>query len=97
MKRTITLACGAVLSLGLAACGEKAQTAGAKKPDTSPYASATGTHSATGWQVGDSASWERQLAKRAQMGQNEYTRTGSVISESSGSTAPVSAPAAAKP
>ena len=95
MKALITWGSLVAVALGLLACGEKPQTAGTRKADTSPYATATGTHSAAGWKVGDTLSWERQLASRAQMGQNEYTRTGSVRSESSGTTAPL--PVAAKP
>ena len=76
MKRLIASASAAILCAGLLGCGEKPQTAGPRKADAQPYASATGTHTAAGWKVGDGTSWETQLAARTQNGQNEYIRTG---------------------
>ena len=95
----LVIAGGLAAGLGLAGCGEKPQTAGTRKADTSPYASATGTHSASGWKTGDTVSWERQLSSRAQYGQNEYTRTGGSSSASSSAVPAVaaSAPVASKP
>ena len=64
------------LCLGLAACGEKPQTAGTRKADIAPYATATGAYTAGEWKQGDATAWERSLNARAQNGQNEYGRTG---------------------
>jgi hypothetical protein len=77
MKRLPAVAV-AVCAAGLVltGCGEKAQTSVARKSDSHPYTSATGTHTAAGWKTGDAASWERQMTSRTQNGQNEYTRTG---------------------
>jgi hypothetical protein len=71
-------------SVGLAAvvcvagCGDKAQTATARKADAAPAdgggAGATAAYTAPGWKAGDATSWETHLKKRAE-GQNEYTRT----------------------
>lgn len=76
MKRLVAIGAMAVLSLGLLGCGEQPQTSGTRKADSHPYTTATGTHTASGWQAGDAASWESQTKTRAQNGQNEYTRTG---------------------
>ena len=57
----------------LAACGEKAQTAGASKVDGKAWESAGTPYTAAGWKAGDQASWESQLRQRAQS-QNEYLR-----------------------
>jgi hypothetical protein len=59
----------------LAACGEKPQTATARKLDVTPSAgSQVAGFTASGWKQGDTTSWETQIKKRAE-GQNEYTRT----------------------
>ena len=64
-----------VLVAALAACGEKAQTAGtAKKADTQAFEGAQTPYAAAGWKAGDRVSWEEQMRARAQ-NQNEYTRT----------------------
>jgi len=76
MKPLIAGGLAATLCLGLPGCGEKPQTAGARKADTKAYSAATGTDTAGGWKVGDKASWEAHLATRTKNGQNEYTRTG---------------------
>ena len=75
MKRLVAVGAATALSLGLLGCGEKPQTAGTRKADSSPYTAATGTHTALGWKAGDAASWESQIATRTRNGQNEYTRT----------------------
>jgi hypothetical protein len=63
------------LSLGLAGCGEKPQTATARKADVAPAKGGVSAHVAPGWKAGDNTSWEQHLKKRSE-GQNEYTRTG---------------------
>lgn len=73
MRRSVTFT-AAALCLGLVACGEKPQTAGKRKADQSAYATAAGAYTAGDWKAGDSAGWELQLTRRAQNGQNEYTR-----------------------
>jgi hypothetical protein len=65
-----------LVCLGLAACGETAQTASKRKADVPAYTGTGGYNTAAGWKPGDAASWEAQLRTRSQ-GQNEYTRTGS--------------------
>ena len=62
---------GAALVLG--ACGEKAQTASARKSDAKPWETAQSAYLAEGWKGGDKAAWEQQLRERAQ-NQNEYSR-----------------------
>ena len=64
----------AALAAGLAACGEKPQTAGTKKSDAKAWGGAQNAYVAEGWKAGDQASWETQLRTRAQS-QNEYTRS----------------------
>ncbi len=61
----------------VAGCGDKAQTATARKADAAPAAGTSGVntaYTAAGWKAGDGTSWETHLKKRAE-GQNEYTRT----------------------
>ena len=72
MKRILIVA---MLAAGLAACGEKAQTAQAakKKSDGKAWDGAQNAYVAEGWKAGDKASWEAQLRQRAQT-QNEYNR-----------------------
>ncbi len=73
MKRTL-MALGAVLAL--AACGEKPQTAGGIKQDTSSFAGtgAGAPFTAPGWKQGDKGSWEQHLKVRTQSGQNDYSK-----------------------
>jgi hypothetical protein len=74
----------ALLTLAMAGCSEKAQTAGAaKKVDAKAWDSSQTAHPATGWKGGDQAAWEAQMRLRAQ-GQNEYSRVAAA--------APASAP-----
>lgn len=70
---------GSMIVLGVlaSACSEKPQTAGTRKADQAPYATATGTYTAGTWKQGDAAAWEQQLNSRAQNGQNEYSRASS--------------------
>ena len=60
--------------IGLAACGEKPQTATVRKVGASAHLGANPAYTAPGWKVGDAASWEAQLKTRAEHGQNEYSR-----------------------
>ena len=76
MKNSKFVVAGATLCLGLAACSERAQVTGGKKPDQKASAGAEGGNVDPGWKVGDQASWEQQLRSRSQ-GQNEYARSPS--------------------
>jgi hypothetical protein len=61
--------------LALAACAEKPQTVDSKrKTDVQAFEGAASAFTASGWKVGDEASWEQQMKTRAQS-QNEYSRT----------------------
>jgi hypothetical protein len=74
LRHHVTLVALALSAL-LVACGEKPQTATARKLDVAPSQGSTvGNYTAAGWKAGDAASWETQIRKRAE-GQNEYTRT----------------------
>jgi hypothetical protein len=74
--RIVAVLVSAALCMGLVACGEKPQVAGARKADQSPYATAAGAYTTGEWKQGDATAWERHLNARAQKGQNEYGRTG---------------------
>jgi hypothetical protein len=67
------LGAGLALLLALAACSEKPQGVMTRKADTPAYQGAQDPFVAPGWKVGDQASWQEQLRKRAQS-QNEYLR-----------------------
>ncbi len=69
------------VAVGLAACGEKAQTAtaGKKKADDKPWENTTGRNVVGNWKSGDEKAWEAQLRARAE-GQNEYARSTSSTS-----------------
>ena len=71
------------LTLALAACGEKAQTAGqasTKKSDAKAWEGATSSaYTDSGWKAGDKDSWEAHLKTRAQQGQNEYNRSAAAV------------------
>lgn len=78
--RTLILALGAVVALGLTGCGEQPQVVQYKqgkyqgKPDSRPWDNdpiAGGGQ----WSKGDRASWETQIKQR-QLAQNEYKRVG---------------------
>jgi hypothetical protein len=62
-----------VTALGLAGCGEKAQTVGSRKADVAAYQGTDNGYAAAGWKAGDKTSWEQQLQQRSQ-GQNENSR-----------------------
>lgn len=64
------------LSVGLAGCGEKPQTATQRKAVGHAYNGPTTVYTAGTWKAGDETAWDAQLRIRAQ-GQNEYSRTGS--------------------
>ncbi len=71
--RTVTL-CATICLLGLAACSEKPQTAGAaRKTDAAAYTGASAAYTAAGFKAGDKTAWESQIRQRNQ-GQNEYSR-----------------------
>ena len=71
--KALTTATLLAAALVLAACGDKAQTAGTPKSDGKPWESAQTAYTADGWKAGDKTAWENQLKARSQ-GQNEYTR-----------------------
>ncbi len=81
-RGTLGLLMAATVAASLAACGEKAQTAGdanAKKADAKAWEGSTAAgYSVDGWKAGDKDSWEAQMKARAQRGQNEYSRTAAV-------------------
>jgi ABC-type glycerol-3-phosphate transport system substrate-binding protein len=73
--RWLTALAALAVTLGLAACGEKPQTASGRKADAQAWdAAAKSAYVAPGWSPGDQASWEEQIHKRAQS-QNEYVRS----------------------
>ncbi len=67
----------AALSLVLAACSEKPQTATHRKADGHAYDGPATAFTAAGWKPGNESSWEAQMRSRSQ-GQNEYSRTGAM-------------------
>jgi hypothetical protein len=62
-------------ALGLAACGEKPQTAAIGKNDVSAYQGTQNGFATAGWKAGDKTSWEQGLKARGQNTQNEYNKT----------------------
>jgi opacity protein-like surface antigen len=85
VRRTLALLTMTALAVVLAACGEKAQTAGQssiKKSDAQAWEGTQGgAYAAGGWKAGDKDSWEAQLRTRAQQGQNEYSRSAATTGE----------------
>jgi hypothetical protein len=75
MRRAAIVA-GLLLSLALAACSEKPQTADHRAADGHPFDGPATAYTAGTWKVGDAVGWDAQMRTRAQ-GQNEYSRTGS--------------------
>ena len=74
MTRVATAACGLIMILGIAACGERVQTTASgpeKKADTPGWQSGSSVYLAPGYTPGDRASWEAQLRNRAQA-QNDF-------------------------
>ncbi len=72
MLRSSLLICATVTAL--AACGEKPQTAGGAKQDTSHYSGTGKPYVESTWKQGDKTSWESALRARTQSGQNDYAR-----------------------
>ncbi|WP_298288637.1 hypothetical protein [Thiomonas sp.] len=73
-RRLSLLLCGAALAL-VAGCSQKPQTltqTGAP-PSQDPWMGANPAFTEKGWKVGDQASWQREIDRRAQY-QNEYVR-----------------------
>ncbi|MEO5843812.1 MAG: hypothetical protein ABIQ33_03120 [Caldimonas sp.] len=63
-----------VVAVGMLACGEKVQTipvGTAKKLDAQVWQTKDARYLAPGWTPGDEASWNAQMANRAQA-QNDY-------------------------
>jgi hypothetical protein len=75
MRGPVLALSAAVLCLGLSACGDKPQTATARKGDAAPSQGGTSQSVAQGWKAGDATSWDTHIKTRTQ-GQNEYARTG---------------------
>ena len=72
MKTSSAITLMALAAL-LAACGEKTQTASARKADGRAWESTDPSFVANGYKAADQASWEQQTRQRAQS-QNEYVR-----------------------
>ena len=64
---------GLAALVALCACGERPQTATARKVDDKPWQGAAAAYTAAGWKPGDRASWDEQIQHRSQA-QNEYAR-----------------------
>ena len=64
---------GLTLAVLLAACSEKAQTSGTNKTDVDVSQGVANAYVASGWKLGDKASWEGQMRTRVQS-QDEYPR-----------------------
>lgn len=66
---------GVVFLAGLAACSEKPQNRPARNLSSPAYMGTQGgAFQAPGWKAGDPTSWEQEMRKRTQAGQNEYPR-----------------------
>ena len=76
MMRGALLTSSIAVTLFLAACGDKPQSAGGVKGDVAPYQGVNNKYAEPGWKAGDKNSWEQALKVRTQNIQNEYTRTG---------------------
>lgn len=75
MMRFLTIALSLAVLTSLTACGDKPQTLGTPKKDTTTY-SGTGVtaFTASGWKTGDKTSWEQHLKARMLNSQNEYSK-----------------------
>ncbi len=73
MMRAAALIAVTAILLSQAACGEKPQTTGTRKPDTKVWSGTDNAFAASGWKAGDQASWEEQMRNRAQA-QNDYAK-----------------------
>ena len=74
MMRVAAVACGLIMTLGVAACGERVQTTASspeKKADSPGWQPGNSAFIAPGWTPGDRTSWEAQLRNRAQA-QNDF-------------------------
>jgi hypothetical protein len=67
------MAAGAVVCLGLAACGEKPQTLAHRTSDGRAFEGPATAYTAAGWKPGDAAGWEAQMRTRS-LGQDDYVR-----------------------
>ncbi|HEV7915727.1 MAG TPA: hypothetical protein VGP22_18340 [Albitalea sp.] len=74
MSRLLLIGAALALVGGLAACGERVQTANPRKSDTAAWQGADNPYGAAGWKAGDKASWDEQMRTRA-LTQNEYAKT----------------------
>ncbi len=72
--RATAIATIGALCVALSGCGEKPQTASARKSDAKASDGPGTAFTATGWKPGDATSWEQHLRTRSQA-QNEYSRT----------------------
>ena len=73
MKRLMFASLAVLIAAQLAACGEKPQTASARKSDEKAWQSHDASFAAAGYKAGDKATWDDQARARAQS-QNEYNR-----------------------
>ena len=89
-RSTIGLALMA-LAVAVSGCGEKAQTASAKKTDAKAWESSQNTYAAEGWKGGDQTAWETQMRIRAQ-GQNEYSRIAATVPTTAAAAVPTKTP-----
>jgi hypothetical protein len=72
--RAVGVVLVSIASIAFAGCGEKVQTipvGSARKADSQPWQNQDKRFLAPGWTPGDEASWNAQMANRAQ-GQNDY-------------------------
>ena len=89
-RSTIGLALMA-LAVAVSGCGEKAQTASAKKTDAKAWESSQNTYAAEGWKGGDQTAWETQMRIRVQ-GQNEYSRIAATVPTTAAAAVPTKTP-----
>lgn len=73
-RTPIAVAVALAAVLALAACAEKEQVAGQHKPEGKAWQTGNEAFVAKGFKAGDEASWNEQLRRRTQDGQNEYSR-----------------------
>jgi hypothetical protein len=65
-----------LLAAAAAGCMEKPQAdAKPRKSDVAAFQGSGGSHTVGEWKAGDATGWEAQMKKRAQYGQNEYSRS----------------------
>ena len=72
-QRVLLICCALGLVAGLAACGEKPQTATPRKTDQKAWQGADNPYAVAGLKAGDKLAWEEQIRTRAQT-QNEYNK-----------------------